>query len=69
MIQEGSFAGGAKIIRLKGSRLMQAFPAHGNAGDFVERLAADAAIIREKTAERLFCERQNRAAEIGQQGT
>lgn len=39
----------------------------------MEGLAADAAVIWEnqlkKAAERLFCERQNRLAEIGQQGT
>lgn len=52
---------------------METFAAYGYAGDFMEGLAANAAIVREKelekTAERLFCERQNRAAEIGQQGT
>ncbi|MGA3205336.1 MAG: hypothetical protein ABSF12_22800 [Bryobacteraceae bacterium] len=69
MIQEGGLAGNAKIIRVKGRGFMQAFPAYGDAGNFVEGLAADAAIIGEKTAERLFCERQNRATEIGQQGT
>jgi hypothetical protein len=39
----------------------------------VEALAANAAIIGEnqlkKAAKRLFCERQNGAAEIGQQDT
>jgi hypothetical protein len=43
--------------------------ANRDAGYFVERLTANAAIVWEKTAEHLFCERQNGAAEIGQQGT
>jgi hypothetical protein len=52
---------------------MQALAANGDAGNFAKGLAAHAAIVGEnllkKAAERLFCERQNGPAEIGQQGT
>jgi hypothetical protein len=52
---------------------MEAIGAYWNSGNLTERLATNPAIVREnklkKAAESPFCERQNRAAEIGQQGT
>ncbi len=64
-IQERSLAVDAKIIRLKRTRLVQAFAAYRDTGNLMKGLAANAAIVREKTAESRFCERQNGAAEIG----
>jgi hypothetical protein len=50
---------------LKRTRLVQAFAAYRDTGNLMKGLAANAAIVREKTAESRFCERQNGAAEIG----
>src|ERR1700722_639004 len=68
-IQEWSLAVDAIVLSFHCSRLAYTSAANGDARNFVEGLAADAAVIWEKAAERLFCERQKRAAEIGQQGT
>ena len=68
-IQERSFTVDAVILGFKCSRLEQTSAANGDAGNLTEGLAAEAAIIGEKAAKGPFCERQNRTAEIGQQGT
>ena len=58
-----------EVIGGQDSRRVETCPANGNSGNVKKRLAANAAIFGEdllkKTAERLFCERQNGAAEIG----
>ena len=72
-IQEGSLAVLAEIISRNRPGRMETIGAYGNSGNFAEGLAANPAIVWEKklkkAAESPFCERQNRAAEIGQQGT
>jgi hypothetical protein len=69
LIQEGSLAIDAKIIRVQRCRLTQTLRAYRDSRDFVKGLAADAAIVGEKAAKSLLCVRQNRPAKIGQQGT
>jgi hypothetical protein len=68
-IEKRSLAVGAVVLGFNCSGLAYTSGANGDPGNFAERQPADAAIIREKAAENLFCERQNRPAEIGQQGT
>jgi hypothetical protein len=69
MVQEGGLAGGAEIVGVQSGGRGEAAAADGDTGNFEEGLAADAAIVREKSAERLLCQRQKSTAEIGQQGT
>ena len=64
-IEERSFTIDAVALGFHCSGLAQTNAAHGNAGNFTEGFAADAAIIWEKAAKSLFCERQNGPAEIG----
>jgi hypothetical protein len=72
-IQKGSLAICAEVISRNCRRFAQARGANRDAGNVAERFAAHAAIIGEellkKAAERLFRERQNGPADIGQQGT